>query len=130
MAVLCAMNPSPTQMGGVGPRPPAHAHQPTIHPHRGIGLRARSQHTNHQAGVIETIFCLAAYFLVLLNNGLTFHDATHPDRVSPKLAAMAATAYYVTLILSQVRDRGGLQPQWTDRAPWDNPGRRVHESRA
>lgn len=56
-----------------------------------------------QAGVIETVFCLAAYFFVLLNNGLGFGDLTHPERVSPKLATMAATAYYVTLILSQVR---------------------------
>lgn len=52
---------------------------------------------------METVFCLFAYFLVLLNSGLRFHDMTHPDRVSPRLAAMAATAYYVTLILSQVR---------------------------
>ncbi len=55
-----------------------------------------------QAGVIETIFCLFAYFFVLLNNGLGFGDLTHPERVSPTLATMAATAYYVTLILSQV----------------------------
>lgn len=62
------------------------------------------KNTSHtQAGVIETVFCLAAYFFVLLNNGLRLADVTHPERVSPKLAAMAATAYYVTLILSQVR---------------------------
>lgn len=62
-----------------------------------------------QAGVIETVFCIFAYFLVLLNNGLRFRDMTHPDRVSPKLAAMAATAYYVTLILSQVYLSDGMK---------------------
>ena len=61
--------------------------------------------THQQAGVIETVFCLAAYYFVLLNNGLRFADLPHPERVPPKLAAMAATAYYVTLILSQVGAR-------------------------
>ena len=68
----------------------------------------------HQAGVIETVFCLAAYLFVLLNNGLGFGDLTHPERVSPKLATMAATAYYVTLILSQVHQARWELCTWLD----------------